>query len=267
MARTSAEAQVEVAVDPMTAFTVFTDEIDRWWVPGPINNWSFARAIGKRIEPGVGGRVLELYGDDDSLELGRITIWEPGARLSYRSSVDDTEVDIWFDPSPEGTLVKVEHRVLPGADVDKTALFFPNVIGWLASWVRDRDTAPSEPRRLARLAVGLHYADPAAAARWLHAVFGLTSWDRIPAEGVSQQWIELNVGNVSVLLFDRKENDRPGAHTVWVYVDDLGAHYAHASANGAKNLSEIHEHGYRYYDAEDLEGHRWKFVQKGPSVD
>ena len=31
----SVTACVEVAVDPATAFAVFTDEIGRWWRPGP----------------------------------------------------------------------------------------------------------------------------------------------------------------------------------------------------------------------------------------
>src|SRR6266496_4395327 len=30
-------ATVEVAVDPATAFAIFTEEIGQWWRPGPIN--------------------------------------------------------------------------------------------------------------------------------------------------------------------------------------------------------------------------------------
>jgi uncharacterized protein YndB with AHSA1/START domain len=53
-------AKVTVAVDPQTAFSVFTDEIDLWWVRGPINFYDAARAVGMRCEPRVGGRLLEL---------------------------------------------------------------------------------------------------------------------------------------------------------------------------------------------------------------
>ena len=76
-------ASVEVALDPMNAFAVFTEEINRWWRPGPINWYDASRAVGKRIEPGVGGRWLEVYDDamGDVLEVGRITVWEPGVRL------------------------------------------------------------------------------------------------------------------------------------------------------------------------------------------
>jgi uncharacterized glyoxalase superfamily protein PhnB len=52
----------------------------------------------------------------------------------------------------------------------------------------------------------------------------------------------------------------------WAYVDDLDAHFAHAKAGGAEIVSEIQQHGYRAYTAEDLEGHRWTFVQARPTM-
>src|SRR5262245_38763657 len=71
----SMTAQVEVAVDPATAFVAFTDEMDLWWLRTPITYYDSARAIGRRCEHGVGGRLLEIYDDatGDVLELGRIT--------------------------------------------------------------------------------------------------------------------------------------------------------------------------------------------------
>jgi uncharacterized glyoxalase superfamily protein PhnB len=263
----SATACVEVEVDPMTAFRAFTEEIGRWWVPGPINAWDSARALGRRIEPGVGGRVLEVYATDDALELGVITLWEPGARLAYRSSVDDTEVDVRFEAVDAGTRVSVHHGVLPGGDVDSAALFWPNVLHWLVPWCRAHDAA-RPPHELARVSVGLHYEDPAAAARWLHDVFGLTSWDRIPAEGQQPPWIELQVGTVALLLFplDGKPAAEPVTHQTWVYVDDLDAHFAHATARGASIVSGISQHGYRGYVAADVEGHQWTFVQASPAM-
>jgi uncharacterized glyoxalase superfamily protein PhnB len=52
----------------------------------------------------------------------------------------------------------------------------------------------------------------------------------------------------------------------WVYVDDLDAHFAHAKAEGAKIVSEIHQQGYRAYEAADLEGRRWTFAQARPTM-
>jgi PhnB protein len=50
---------------------------------------------------------------------------------------------------------------------------------------------------------------------------------------------------------------------VLVYVDDLDGHFAQAQAAGATILSEI-EAGppARRYRAEDLEGHRWFFMER-----
>jgi uncharacterized glyoxalase superfamily protein PhnB len=52
----------------------------------------------------------------------------------------------------------------------------------------------------------------------------------------------------------------------WVYVDDLDAHFAHARAGGATIVKEIHQQGYRAYEAEDLEGRRWTFAQARPTM-
>jgi uncharacterized glyoxalase superfamily protein PhnB len=265
----SASAAVEVAVDPVTAFTAFTDEIDSWWVRGPINFFDSARAVAMRIEPGVGGRVLEIYDDaqDEALELGRITVWEPGVRLAYRSLVDDTEVDVRFDPVEGGTRVHVTQSLLPGGE--RALFFWPNVVRWLAPWVDERDGARAAPREIARLSIGLHYEDPAAAARWLARAFQLGSWSGIPAEGEEPEWIELHHGNVALLLFEldgQRPRDALVTHEIWLYVDDLDAHFAHAKAAGAKILSQIHQHGYRAYSAEDLEGRRWTFAQARPTM-
>ncbi len=102
-------ATVEVALDPLTAFEVFTGEIGQWWRPGPINWNDPGRAVGIRIEPGVGGRWIEVYdaATGEGFECGRIRVWEPGARLvvSYRDAgrdLDDTEVEIRFARVPAG---------------------------------------------------------------------------------------------------------------------------------------------------------------------
>ncbi len=68
----------------------------------------------------------------------------------------------------------------------------------------------------------------------------------------------------------KAENGRPESapvtHVPWIFVDDLDAHIARASAAGAKIIEPIHQHGYRAYEAEDLEGHRWTFAQARPTM-
>jgi len=101
-------------------------------------------------------------------------------------------------------------------------------------------------------------------------VFGLESWNSIPADDQHPSWIELHVGTSAILLFKLEEpapDPRPVDHAVWIYVDDLDAHFARSSANGAKIVTGIHQHGYRSYEAEDLEGHRWTFAQARPTME
>ena len=267
MTETSASATVTVAAEPMRAFAAFTYEIDSWWVRGPINFFDSGRAVAMRIEPEVGGRVLEVYEDPpgDALELGRITVWNPGVQLTYRSRVDDTEVDVRFDAVDGGTRVTVTQTLLPGGE--RAFMFWPNVVRWLVPWC-DGDGPQRGAQEIARLSIALYYEDPARAARWLERVFQLGSWSGVPAEGEEPPWIELHHGNVAVLLFrlERGAAAAPATDMPWAYVDDLDAHFAHAEAAGATIVSGIEHRGYRAYVAEDLEGRRWTFAQARPTM-
>jgi uncharacterized protein YndB with AHSA1/START domain len=109
---------VDVAVDPATAFEVFTAEIDAWYARGPYSWHDPDRAIGIRFEPHVGGRWLEVHDAEtgEGVEIGRIRAWEPGRRVlvSFTSSwlppEPPTEVEIRFEAVPTGTRVTLEHR-------------------------------------------------------------------------------------------------------------------------------------------------------------
>ena len=134
-------SEVEVGVDPDVAFTAFTEELDLWWVRGPINHWAGGRVVAMRCEPGVGGRLLEVY-EDDALELGRITAWEPGKRLAWRSSVDDVSVDVSFSPAGPGCLVRVEASI-PAGGQDRGGTAWVRVTPkWFGPWCARRDQAP-----------------------------------------------------------------------------------------------------------------------------
>ena len=258
MTERSASAEVEVAADPGRAFAAFTDEIDSWWVRGAINFFDAARAIEMRIEPGVDGRVLEVY-EGDALELGRITVWEPGTRLAYRSSVDDSEVDVRFEPVDSGTRVTVTQKLVPGGETMFD--FWPRTLAWFGSWF-----GKGRPKEIAPLSIALYYDNPVEAAQWLERVFQLRSWTGI-LETDEGTWIEFHHGNVAILLFQH-EGEREGASPdmPWVYVDDLDAHFEHAKSEGATIVSEIQQQGYRAYTSEDLEGRRWTFAQARPTM-
>jgi uncharacterized glyoxalase superfamily protein PhnB len=273
----SVSSQVTVGVSPQAAFTAFTTEIDLWWVRGPINFFDSARAVRMICEPGVGGRILEMYGtgQDDGLELGRITAWEPGLRVAWQSSLDDVEVEVTFAPAAAGTTVQVLATV-PAGGQDRGGTFWQRVVpDWFGDWCARRDTAPREPDELDRLAVAVYYLRPVTAALWLADAFGFVSRSRLPVPEPGRDpdderaWLEFRVGHCSLMVFKATEgrgDPAPVTHVPWIFVDDLDAHFDRASAAGAKIVEPVDQHGYRAYQAEDLEGHRWTFAQARPTM-
>ena len=273
----SRSSMVEVAADPHTAFTAFTDELDLWWVRGPINAYDTGRLVEMRCEPGVGGRILEVYdaASGEGLELARITVWEPGRRLAWKSSLDDVTIDVRFDPTVTGTIVQLEATVSEGGEDRGGSSFVSVTPSWLGAWMSRRDTAPREAHDLARFALTLHYARPAAAARWLADVFGFESPNTLPEgedpltdDAYGFPWIEFHVGNTSLMiepLAGTREDHAQVTHVPWVFVDDLEARLARARENGATILQDIESHGFTSYVALDLEGRRWRFAQARPT--
>jgi uncharacterized glyoxalase superfamily protein PhnB len=267
------ESTVEVSADPQTAFTAFTDELDLWWVRGPINAYDSGRLVEMRCEPGVGGRILEVY-EDDALELARITAWEPGERVAWQSSLDDVSIDVRFEPTEAGTLVRLEATVADGGEDRGGSSFVAVTPAWFGAWMRRRDTAPREPRELARLALTLGYARPAAAARWLVDAFGFESPSALPEgddpltdEEYGSPWIELYAGNASLVIepLAGPADLTQVTHEPWVFVDDLERHLSRAREHGAEIAEEIKRTGFTSYVALDLEGRRWRFAQARPT--
>lgn len=269
---------IEVTVDPATAFTAFTEEMDLWWVRGYINFWSDGgRVAAVRCEPGIGGRIVEVLDDargDTVFERGRITGWEPGARLAWETDYDDVLTEVRFEPVPGGTRVVVEHTIpADGRDAGGTA-WSRVVPRWFGTWCARRGQVAHVPDDLARLSLVVSYARPAAAARWLATVFGFEPCDELPAgedplpHGEhGHPWIEFRIGNASIVLAPLGEGTRgPRTFEPWVYVDDLAAHFAHAKGNGASIVSEIDRFPTSHYVAEDLEGNHWTFLQARPTM-
>lgn len=107
-----------VALDPVTAFTIFTEEIGAWWQPKVRNLFSENRTGTMKFEAGPGGRLLEMYPGtrQEPFVVGHILIWAPGERLVFewrQSSFgpnEVTEVDVRFEAVKGGTRVTLEHR-------------------------------------------------------------------------------------------------------------------------------------------------------------
>jgi uncharacterized protein YndB with AHSA1/START domain len=113
-----ARVTTHVAVDPADAFEVFTEETDLWWRRGPRYRFGGKQTGTLRFEPGVGGRLIEVFdgGDTRAHEVGKILVWEPARRLVFEwrnrnfAPGEKTEVEVVFEPTDGGTRVTVEHR-------------------------------------------------------------------------------------------------------------------------------------------------------------
>jgi len=136
---------VTVAADPATAFDLFTQQVDAWWRHGPKYRFRGKRSGIMRFEPGVGGRLVEVYDEaaGDLYEVGRILAWEPASRLSFEWRGPNyrpgqvTIVEVRFTRSGDGTRVMVEHRgweTLPADHPARHRLdevpFLQTMVGW-----------------------------------------------------------------------------------------------------------------------------------------
>lgn len=125
------------------------------------------------------------------------------------------------------------------------------------------------------------YADGPAAMDWLAEVFGFVETKRWLADDGHLEHGEMESGGgVIMLATPDPAYEGPGRHRehcasmdAWmsspyvvdgllVHVDDVDAHFTRARDGGAGLLSPVEESPIgRLYRTEDLEGHRWMFLQ------
>jgi uncharacterized protein YndB with AHSA1/START domain len=107
---------IRVAATPARAFEAFTSEIGEWWRPNPLFRFTRKSPSVMSFGRGLGGRLTETSSDGGVFEVGRITVWEPGARLVFTwrqqsfSADQITEVEVRFEGVGNETRVTVEHR-------------------------------------------------------------------------------------------------------------------------------------------------------------
>ena len=129
----------------------------------------------------------------------------------------------------------------------------------------------------------LAYQDGVRALEWLADAFGFRERARMTAPDGRLSHGEMEAGDGLIMLATPTPEYRgPKSHResceqarkwsevpyiidgVLVYVDDVSSHYEQARRAGATILSdlELSDNGKRYR-AEDLEGHRWMFMERG----
>ena len=126
------------------------------------------------------------------------------------------------------------------------------------------------------------YEDGVAAMDWLADAFGFRERARMLGENGRLSHGEMEAGGGMIMLATpsphyhgpKRHREESDAARKWsevpyiidgvlVYVDDVVAHFERARAAGATILSSVEDSGEgRRYRAEDLEGHRWMFMER-----
>jgi PhnB protein len=129
----------------------------------------------------------------------------------------------------------------------------------------------------------MSYRNGVEALDWLVAAFGFTENVRMVTDEGRLEHAELGVGSGTIMLATPSlDYEGPSLHRshcdasarwqevpylvdgILVVVDDVEAHRDRAKAHGAMILTDVEStvNGKRYR-AEDPEGHRWMFVERG----
>ena len=134
-----------------------------------------------------------------------------------------------------------------------------------------------------RISPGVYYRDAAQMIDWLVTAFGFEVKLKVVGEQGRIEHSELVFGDGLIMVGEelsgsvrRFETDRLSplnarcnTQNLMVYVDDVDAHHAQASAAGAHIVAppELHDYGPDYwadrsYGCTDPEGHLWWFTQR-----
>ena len=128
------------------------------------------------------------------------------------------------------------------------------------------------PENMPRITANVFYDDPAAALEWLEKAFGFETRMSMPGPDGALIHAEMQVEDSAIMMSPTSDGDPwasprslSGAVTqsLYIYVDDVDAHFARARSAGATIDSEPEDMfwGDRTYVAVDPEGHRWTFAQ------
>ncbi len=137
---------------------------------------------------------------------------------------------------------------------------------------------PNPPRDMPRITPHLFYDDVAAAIDWLVKAFGFEIRLRMTDKAGTVVHGEVELKDSLVMLglaaeVEAWESPRTlggrVSQRLYVFVDDVDAHYERALSAGAEIIREPADQywGDRVYECIDPEGHRWKFAQHLWDVD
>ena len=109
----------------------------------------------------------------------------------------------------------------------------------------------SPPNGMPRIAPNVFYDDPAQALEWLGKAFGFEKRMALPGPDGGIMHAEMQVADSCIMMSPAASTEEwkspkslGGSVTMslYVYVDDVDAHFTHAKAAGATILSEPEDH-------------------------
>ncbi len=116
----------------------------------------------------------------------------------------------------------------------------------------------------------LRYQDAPAALEWLAKAFGFETQMVVPGPNGTIRHAQVKLGP-GVIMLGSVRDEAPGMRSrrdltavdegIYVYIDDVEAHYQRARAAGAEIVRGLEntDYGSREYSARDPEGHLWSF--------
>ena len=124
------------------------------------------------------------------------------------------------------------------------------------------------PEGNARVTPYLFYRDCDAAIDFLTSALGFNEKYRMPGQDGKTGHAELELEGGAIMLGHpgadyKNPNDLGGrTQTVYIYVEDVDAHFEHAKSAGADIQREPEDqfYGDRTYGVHDPEGHSWSFA-------
>lgn len=125
------------------------------------------------------------------------------------------------------------------------------------------------PEGFPRITPYLLYEDVDSMVDWIVETFGFTERVRMKGPDGKANHAEIALADGVVMMGNPGADYRNPKHLggatqlVYVFVDDVDAHYEIAKAKGAHILRELADqfYGDRTYGVEDPEGHHWSFGQ------
>jgi uncharacterized glyoxalase superfamily protein PhnB len=137
---------------------------------------------------------------------------------------------------------------------------------------------PNPPHDMPRITPHLFYDDVAAAIDWLVRAFGfgirlrMTDQDGAVVHGdleVADSLVMVGLTSESEVRESPRSLGGKISQRLYIFVDDVDAHFERARSAGATIISNPTEqfYGDRVYECMDPEGHRWKFAQHIRDVD